>query len=817
MRFFAPNVRRNFTGHLLFGLFVVAFLASFVSSKDNSDYYDLIIRRFSKIWFYTPQEKVYLQTDKPYYVAGESIWFKGFLVNATTHQPNTLSKFIYVELLSQTDSLVCRVKIRRDSLGFNGTIPLKAELKEGYYTLRGFTYWMQNNSSDFFFHKRIYVGNSIGESTGTAAQPNLEKNRKRRNSPAQPSDFDVQFFPESGILLTGQLQNIAFKAIASDGLSVEVSGRLFTDQQVELFTFESNGNGMGSLVIQPQAGTGYYALVRTASGQERRFDLPQQQAKGVALHLGCYGGNILYEVINQTERPNHTLYLLVHARGKVYVFSSLNNLTGKMPESALPAGINTFSVVDSVGNTFCERLLFDWSLNLPTVAMQSNQASYGRREPVELNLDLHSVTGKSPAGNFAVSVTDSRVVTQDTLAENILSYLLLSSDIKGYIEQPALYFSGDPARERTRMDLLMLTQGWRRFNTSEIVKGNYPKQQYYLEMGQALSGKVESVTGKPIKNCDVVMLSSYQNETRIVQTDTLGNYLFNGMQFPDSTSIILKALKKKTILDVVVIPEEEIFVKYRGNLPFPAPSRSAIPAGYLQQGREKFSYEGDLHVTLGEISVEAKKIEMIQGSQFYAGFGDSYISRSQLEKFTGMSLQTAISMMSGVQVSGGEVSIRGGGPPLFVVDHFSTNNFEEISYLSTFDIEQITIFKGSSAAIFGSRGGNGVIAISLRTGVGFNRKERVPLSLAQILPLGYQLPSQFYTPKYEVDSIRRSPVPDLRTTIYWNPELRTDSTGILKVKFHTADPVTQYQVVLEGITDEGEICRYVGSLNREEK
>ena len=808
---------KNFISHLLFGVFVVAFFASFVSGNKNSEYYDLVISRFNKIWFNAPQEKVYLQTDKPYYVAGESVWFKGFLVNATTHQPNTLSKFIYVELISQTDSLVCRAKIRRDSLGFNGSIQLNNDLPEGYYTLRGFTYWMQNAPSDFFFHKRIYVGNSQAENKGNGTPAISEKNRKRRNQPAQPSGFDLQFFPESGVLLTGQLQNIAFKAIASDGLSVEVSGRLFTDQQQELFTFETTGNGMGSLVLQPTAGANYYALVKTATGEEKRFDLPQQQAEGVALHLGCYAGNILYEVINQTERPNHSLYLLVHARGKVYVLSALTRLSGKIPESALPAGINSFSVIDSVGNTFCERLLFDWSLNRPSVTLQSNKISYGRREPVELELDIHSVTGKSPAGNFAISVTDSHTVIQDTLADNILSYLLLSSDLKGYIEDPARYFYGNPAVERTRMDLLMLTQGWRRFKTSDIVKGSFPSQLYYLEIGQALSGKVASVTGKPIKNSDVIMLSSYQNQTRIVQTDTLGHYLFNGMEFPDSTSIILKAIRKKTILDVEIIPDEDNFVQYRGNLPFPATNRSSIPAGYLQQSREQFSYEGELHVNLAEISVEAKIIEKNPSKQFFSGFGDDRISRAELERFTGMSLQTALSMMSGVQVSGGEVSIRGGGPPLFIVDNFMTNSFDEISYLSTFDIEQIELFKGASAAIFGSRGGNGAIAITLRSGASRDRPDRVPLSLAHLMPLGYQLPSQFYTPKYEVDSIRMSPVPDLRTTIYWNPELRTDSTGVLTIKFHAADPANNYQLVLEGITDEGEICRYSSTIRRENK
>jgi len=513
--------------------------------------------------------------------------------------------------------------------------------------------------------------------------------------------------------------------------------------------------------------------------------------------------------------PNHTLSLLVHSRGKVFAYSPVYTLSGKIPEAALPAGINTFSILDSLGNTLCERLVFDWWLKTPSIAMQISQAPTGRREPVELKLDIQSLTGKSPAGSFGVSITDSRLVIQDTTSDNLLSYLLLSSDLKGYIEEPALYFSGDPLRERARMDLLMLTQGWRRFNTSEIVRGNYPMQQYYLEMGQALSGKVLSVNRKPIKNCEVVMLSSYKNQTRIVQTDTLGHYLFDGMEFPDSTSIILKAIRKKTILDVEIIPDEDYFSKYNGSLPFPKMVQAEIPAEYLQQTREQFSYDGDLHVDLAEITVEAKIVENYSGKQYYSGMGDDRITRDDLEKFTGVSLQTAISMMSGVQVMGGEISIRGGGTPLFIVDNFITNSFEDIAYLSTFDIEGIELFKGASAAIFGSRGGNGVIAITLRNGAGMNRPERVPTSLAHILPLGFQKPSQFYTPKYEVDSIRRSPVPDLRTTIYWNPELRTDSTGILHLKFFTADIANNYRLVLEGVTDAGERCNYSGTIRRE--
>ena len=762
-----------------------------------------------------PQEKVYIQTDKPYYSAGEDIWLKGFLVNATTHKPSKLSRFLYVELTNPSDSLISRIKIRRDSIGFAGSIKLKSDLSEGYYTLRAFTYWMQNVSSDFFFCKRIYIGNSIVERAKVTNVAKAKKGAKNQLLPKLSTDFDVQFFPESGTILTNSLNNIAFKAIVSNGLSVDISGKLFNEQNEEILTFESLDKGMGKFILNPDPGVKYHALITSATGLEKRFDLPVPQPEGVALHLAGYGGNIIYEVINHSARPNTSLYLLVHSRGKVYIVSPVTKQNGKITESLLPAGINTFSIIDSAGNTFCERVLFDWALNKPTISMENSKASYGRREPVDLKIDIHSLTGNSSAGDFAISVTDSRTVLQDTLSDNILSYLLLSSDIKGYIEEPAAYFSGNPAVGRAKMDLLMLTQGWRRFSTPQIVKGVYPKLDYYLELGQALSGKVKNVLGKPSKKCDVIMLSAYKNRIRIVQTDSLGRYLIDGVEFPDSTSIILKANKKKAILDVEIIPDSDYFARSRKVIPVPVAGQAKIPTEYLQQSLDKYNYEGGMHVNLAEITVEAKKIEENVGGQYFSGMGDARISRKELDRFQGMSIMTAISMLPGVQVMGDKISIRGGGDPTIMVDGFTTNSIEDISHLSTFDVEQIEVFKGASAAIFGSRGGNGVIAITLKTGADLSAHAAGSVSLAHVFPLGYQKPTFFYTPKYEVDSIRRNPVPDLRTTIYWNPGLKTDSTGVLNVKFFAADKANNYQVVLEGITEEGELCRYTGIVRRE--
>lgn len=868
-------------------LFLTHSLQSYPENKIVPDFAELITSRFSKQWINTPQEKVYLQTDKPYYSAGEELWFKGYLVNATTLEPTAYSQFIYVELINKLDSVFYRVKIRKDSLGFSGHIKLKPEVPSGYYSLRAYTYWMQNAPKEFFFTKNILIGNGIDDRitskitygtpvnglipvtvsfTDGSQNPiggkkvvisqNWASTLKKRLSmntnkdgkinwqisvdpkdsskkdievhmedekytnnfflPEFSVDFDVQFFPESGVLLNNNLQSIAFKAIGKDGLSVDVTGKVFTDKNEEISEISTLNKGMGKFSIQTQPGESYYALVKAANGIEKRFELPKTEAEAIAIHLVYNRQKILYEVVNQTSIPNESLYLLVHSRGKVFVIQPLKLLEGQISESLLPPGIVSFSVLNSSGRTFCERLSFVRSDLFPTVSMESDKVTYGKREPVNLSLNIKSALGKPVAGSFSVSVTDSHTVKSDSLADNIKSYLLLTSDIKGYVENPAAYFVDNKTATREKTDVLMMTQGWRRFNTADIVKGVHVQPTFYLEEGQALTGKVLNLFNKPSKKSDIIMISPYKNVIRTAKTDDLGRYLIDGIEFPDSTSFILKAKKPKSITDVEIVPDVDDFPKSNVFIPTPLTAYAAAQDDYFKQSKEKYYYEGGMRaVNLAEVTVKAEK-KQDTGNEYYSGMADDEITSEQLDKYPGMSVLNLLYTIPGIQVSGDKISIRGSANnPMFLVDNIEMEDMEDISYLTSNDIESIEVFKGASAAIFGSRGGNGVIAITLKKGVTI--KASTPISLAHIVPLGYQKPSQFYVPKYEVDSVLNSAQPDLRTTIYWNPKLVADSTGNVHVKFYTADKANNYSVVMEGITNSGEICRYVGVLKREDK
>ena len=876
---------KKIISQLFSGFILLTLLASF-SGKKNPDFKDRILFNFNRFLMKTLDEKLYLQTDKPYYSAGENIWFKGYLVNSATLRQESLSKFIYVELINRMDSVIYRVKVAKDSTGFAGQIKLKPDLPMGDYNLRAYTYWMQNNSSDFFFRKNIYIGNQIddrvsckatygeysngqlpvnlnftdessspvsadkvqitGQWPGSGkkklifpinAEGNLAfeipydpatkkpdyldvsinqeslKYKTRIFLPDFSKDFDVQFFPESGVFLDNNLQVLAFKAIGSDGLSVAVNGEIYSNDDAEQSSFSSQEHGMGKLLLNTSPGKTYYAKVTSAKGIEKRFELPQTQPEGIALHLSLFRETIMYELIDQRADKLAPVYMLIHSNGNPYVVMPVSNFSGKIQGSNFPAGIFALSIIDSLGNTLCERLFFKNGQNQPGITFQADKEIYGKRDPIDLHFKVQSNTGQTASGNFAISVTDDRFVKLDSTADHILSYLLLSSDIKGHVEDPASYFSGDPASNREQLDLLMLTQGWRRYNTSEVAKGQIKNSSFYLEAGQSISGKVINLFGKPSKNCDVFAFT--KNSFRIGKTDSLGQYLIDGISFQDSTSILLKAKKSKSIADVEIIPDPDVFPAPTSFFTSPHAEEIAAPTEYFDQSKLKYYDEGGMRIIyLDEITVNADKKPKIAQDNFFSGFGDSQITSEDLEKSGSMNILDALMTVPGVQVNGDQVTIRGNTQqPYLLIDGFPEENFSELNYLTASNVESIEIFKGANASIFGINGGNGVISVTLKKGVVIERQRAI--SLIDYMPLGIQKPDQFYVPKYEVQAVRENSKPDLRTTIYWNPKLKTDSSGTIHVKFYSADHRNNYSVVLEGITDDGEICRYIGRIKNE--
>ena len=321
-----------------------------------------------------------------------------------------------------------------------------------------------------------------------------------------------------------------------------------------------------------------------------------------------------------------------------------------------------------------------------------------------------------------------------------------------------------------------------------------------------------------ILNARLIAISPYLSPYYEDEEPTLEKFIENSPKLNQTMDLIRQ--NKKDIPNSGQIIYSELAVSEFPKLKeyFPIVNSVSMPsADYLLVSKEKYYNDGGmLMVNLDEFTVnaDARKTKASE-TRFYSGMADNEFTAEKLEQYPGYSIFDILSMTPGVVVSGETISIRGSqGNPLFMVDGIETDRIEDISYLNSSDIENISVFKGANTAIFGSKGGNGVVAIELKKGV--VRQAQTPPSLAHIMPLGFQKPAEFYVPKYEVDSIRNLSRSDLRTTIYWNPSVVTDASGNCQLKFYTADRANQYNVELEGIGPKGEICRFSAVIRRED-
>ena len=452
-----------------------------------------------------PQEKLYLHLDKPFYGAGEKIWFKGYLVNSVTHQDNTQSNFIITELVNRSDSIVERKKIRRDSLGFHNAFTLPPTLPAGDYYLRGYSNWMLNQEPEFFYSRNLKIGNSIDntivsnieyqqedESHYTAKvrftsntqeafgnttiryryieNGKIKDKGKRKTDenglisislpdlkpiatrhievefddpqyiykktfylPSFTKDFDVKFFPEGGALLTVAHQNIAFKAQGSDGFSTEIEGFLFDANGDTLTAFRSEHDGMGVFTLNPTVGNSYYVIAKSGDGISKRFDLPAVEEKGITLSMTHYKKEIRYEIqkTEATEWPQK-LFLIAHTRGKLVILQpvSIDRTFGRMNDSLFNAGITHFMLIDQQGNALSERLVFIPDRNPHQWQILADKPTYGKREKVSLQISAKDDNGSPVEGSFSISITDRKSIRPDSLAGNIVSNFLLTSDLK---------------------------------------------------------------------------------------------------------------------------------------------------------------------------------------------------------------------------------------------------------------------------------------------------------------------------------------------------------------------------------------------------
>ena len=431
------------------------------------------------------QEKVYVHMDNSCYFIGDTIWYKAYVLRADDLTMTDLSKILYVELLSPDGLVVERQRVVVGNRGYScGQFTLTDSLYSGYYEVRAYTRWMLNfnvghrsytrdakhmfynnqMARDFFrdwegLYSRVFPVYSKPESDGDYSGRYMYSRPKQRIVKSPAEALHVTFYPEGGQLIEGTPGRVAFEVCNQDGEAVSVQGKLSNGTPLQ-----TTYMGRGVVEVTP---TGKQLSASfTWKGKNYNFNLPKAEDKGVSLRYDDTKVTILGAA---PDKQGTGCAAAVFCRGQLVWFMKLEahgeEQSFTIPTSRFPTGVNELMVLDAKGKILASRLFFvnnhDTSvgLNIDT----RGKTDFQPYEPISL-----TAKAEVPA-LFSISVRDAGADEMSYDDGNIMTDMLLSSELKGFIAHPAYYFESDDEVHRQALDLLMMVQGWRRYRPAHIL------------------------------------------------------------------------------------------------------------------------------------------------------------------------------------------------------------------------------------------------------------------------------------------------------------------------------------------------------------
>ena len=819
------------------GAVLLATIASQQPPEDNAAL-RRIVDRLKVFYSESRPEKAYLHLDKPVYTAGETVWFSAYVVAANTHRADTLSRVLHVELLNGHGYVLARRELRLDAGLAHGALALPDTLNPDTYQLRAYTGWMRNAGPEFFYSRRLEVWPAAplaARYTGPSATQRQAADARKVAAGTTQGPPDVQFFAEGGNLVAGLETVVAFKATDYAARGLDVDGQVLDAQNQPVASFKSGHLGMGTFAFTPRAGQRYHAVV-APGGTSVSVPLPAVQPNGYAMHVVSLSSVFLLSV-RQRGGSGGPVLLLGQVRGTV-AYMAQGQITGeeafsvRIPKDKFPAGIVQFTLFDGQGQPLAERLAFAQSEPALRVSLVPDRASYGPRQPVRLHVAVASPTGQPVATTLSVAVTDAGAVVP--AAETIASNLLLTSDLAGYVENPGYYFQNPTPETAQQLDALLLTQGWRRFAWKIVLADPPPAPEFGLEQTLGVRGQITQPNGKPVPASQITYLQS-KPEKRFLSatTDSEGRFLFNGLNSCDTTRLMLQARTARDghRLLIRLDPGPPVPNRRLPALPLqpPAGLADALRRSQAQHGAEvKLQFDTTKTIMLGGVTVKGRKAAVADDPRRLYPTGAATVLRMDdlgMASAGATALQMLQGRVPGVSVTGAndnmQVQIRGatslsGSEPYFLLDGVPVT-LDVLANYPASEVESIEILKGGQAAIFGSRGAGGVVAVYTRRGSPrYNAaSQSSPGVLALRLP-GYYCGREFYVPRYDLPATKREH-PDLRqATLYWNPSVRTNAAGEADLTFFTSDAKGSFRFSAEGISGAGQPAVGSGPLLRVE-
>ena len=817
------------------------------------------IHQFNSIF---PQEKVFIQFDNTSYYAGETIWFKAFVVNASSLE-RAKSKVLYVDLISPTGVLLKQQKLKIVAGQADGSFPLldgsTAQAREkrgvmeypsGFYEVRAYTSYMLNFDNEILFSRVLAVydppkeeGNyyetsptiTLRRSETSEFRPKTEKLRK----------INASFYPEGGHLILGKPCRVAFKVTDDTGFGIDATGHV----EGKDISFSTIHDGMGWFTLTPQERRNDVQIV--VDGSTHTFSLPPAEPSGFAMTVDQDTSDVLTVKVDGTYGLSGlTLGMGLTCRGELVDFGTIETAESTVERTislrGVPEGVCRLYLFDKNGIKYASRSFYHHSrvIKAPVLEVTSDKQSYDPFEKITLDFKL-SQKDSPFRDRFCLSVRDTRSQT-NAFADDLRTSMLLSSDLKGFIERPSWYFDSDDPERDLALDLLCMVQGWERYDWDIMTGQSYFSERHRLEESLTLNGWILNSSGKKTMEGVEVSASLVPQDKTLTEiysytTDTTGYFGFDiGAEFYDKAKFTIGAFtQRKPLLgtsaririDRPSIPTVRAYTP--GELIW-----SGIKGGDKKKNNGSEKEEDDglptvINVATGYLlpDVDIDEERMYIDYFTFEAFDVIKDVEVELDKGDYSTDLTGYLIDKGYEIvldSGGSIGSINGWEPFFYVHnnstYLNTGMFENPGLVDSKDIKSVIVFDRpmfmmnilaqcplyqnyldkTIQTIFGEDLYRRLMLIDVQVkepGDLSTREDLFNINKRITTVDGYSRPYAFYSPEYPEGPIFGDV--DYRRTLYWNPNVITDEEGKAQVEFYNNSVTTHFKVEAAGMTSSG--------------
>jgi hypothetical protein len=804
---------RKFSIVFLTSLFICG---STYSQQFQTNPIDHLAGNFIKSMRKNPKKKVFVDTDKWFYAAGETIWFKIYNFDALSLRPGKFGKNLFLDLVNDKDSVVSQVLLNGEENKTSGNIVLPSTLKEGYYWLRAFDRNMLERDTNGIFVKPLYV-----LSTSRPDPRALTDNSKSSTAGEDTSSPHIVFFPEGGSIIAGTTATVAFRATDSKGNPVDVSGWVTDTRDSTATTFKTSLPGIGVFSFDAWNPRKYFAHIKWINNRVVTYPLPRINQFATQVSVTDQTGENFKVRISQGDSLYHkskTTYLLAVSRDSLcYAASGTDMYDLMIPKGSFPKGRATLYLFDDQFQMVSQRSVFV-DTGTTRINMQTDKANYAQRGKIKVDIDASQGAGHPILALFSLSVTDDQY-SIPLSEENFLSGF--NQDNIVLPETGAYTGPGWEKKYTTKeTDLIMLVQS-NQYTDWKLGDANEPG---YISSADPdsnilnIRGTVTNRKGQAMGGAVVYLLSKKKGDLQNEVTDNSGHFAFRVPDHDDGDQFNLKVTNAKgNGIEGTVILDKFSFPVF----PTPNQLKKRFDMNEIAMIRHYKTRQRD-STSFATATTSLKPVTVKSGRQGAASYDQSkrvsttsyIITSDQLNDGDPNALINAIKNVPGLNTGMSSVSMGTGGALsmsnsyLVILDAVSYTGGagnDVLNSVNPLQVDFVEILKGPDAAYYGVEAGAGVIIINTIT------KTRDVATVddrgaATIFPRGYYKLLDFPAPEYDKkEKSKESSFPDLRSTIYWKADLLTDQNGKADVSFFAADANAMYTASLFGVTSGGEL------------